>query len=166
MTSYDPSEMRPEWLISSGVYVVTLQAEDRVNGYSAGWVTRISEVPVIVQVAVWERNYSYELAQDAQHFAVHILEDGQQGMARHFGQTSGRAMDKLSSYETRPGGSGTPILLDCLAHLECAIIFRRIFGDHTILVGEVIQSEIHRNGIPLIHNYADYHTPCQQMRSE
>ena len=165
MAPYDPNEMRPEWMIPSGVFVVTLTSGDRTNGYAAGWVVRVSEVPVIVQVAVWERNYSFELAQDATHFVVHVLEEGQQDMARHFGQQCGRAVDKLARYETRSGRSGVPVLVDCLAHLECEVVFRRQFGDHIVLVGKAIDSAIHRDGRALIHDYADYHdaatAPCE-----
>jgi flavin reductase (DIM6/NTAB) family NADH-FMN oxidoreductase RutF len=149
--------MRPEWTIPSGVFVVTLKSGDRSNGYAAGWVVRVSEVPVIIQVAVWEENYSYELAKDTEHFVVHVLEEGQQDMARHFGKTCGREMDKLKGYATREGITGVPVLDDCLAHLECEVIFRRVFGDHIVLVGKAIASDIHREGEALIHDYADYH---------
>jgi flavin reductase (DIM6/NTAB) family NADH-FMN oxidoreductase RutF len=157
VSPYDPNEMRPEWMIPSGVFVVTLRSGDRVNGYAAGWVVRVSEVPVMIQVAVWERNYSFELAQDAKHFAVHILEEGQQDVARHFGQQCGRDIDKLEGFDVRSGATGVPILEDCLAHLECEVVFRQRFGDHIVLIGKAIDSAIHRDGVALIHDYADYH---------
>lgn len=158
MAPYNPAEMRPEWLIPSGVFVVTLSSGDRVNAYAAGWVVRVSEVPVMIQVAVWEENYSYELAKDAEHFVVHILENNQQAVARHFGQQSGRSMDKLAGYTSHPGKSGLPVLDNCVAHLECEVTFRHVFGDHIILIGKVIDSNIHRDGVALIHDYDDYHS--------
>ena len=79
----EKDERRPEWEIPSGVYVVSLKSGERVNAYAAAWIVRVSEVPVIIQTAVWEENYSYELAQDCTHFAVHILEKGQQDVALH-----------------------------------------------------------------------------------
>jgi len=149
-------ERRPEWEIPSGVFVVSLKSKERVNAYAAGWVVRVSEVPVMIQVAVWDQNYSFELAQDCSHFAVHILEDGQQAVARHFGRNSGRDMDKLAGFAHAPGVSGVPILEDCLAFLECEVSFRRRFGDHMVLVGPSIHSAIRRSGRPLIYNYEDY----------
>ena len=158
MAPYNPSEMRPEWLIPGGVFIVTLASGERANAYAAGWVSRVSEVPVMIQVAVWEKNYSYELAQDTENFVLQILKEGQQDVARHFGQQSGRCIDKLSTYPTHRGQSGLPILDDCLAFLECRVVFRRVFGDHIILVGEVLDSAINGDGAALIHDYADYHT--------
>jgi flavin reductase (DIM6/NTAB) family NADH-FMN oxidoreductase RutF len=147
---------RAEWEIPSGVFVVTLLDGDRVNGYAAGWVVRVSEVPVMIQVAVWDQNYSFELSQSCSHFAVHILEQGQQPVARHFGRRCGRDCDKLEGYATQRGVSGIPILEDCLAHLECEVIARQVYGDHMVLVGRAIDKGIHREGTALIYNYEDY----------
>ena len=110
----------------------------------------------MIQVAVWDENYSFELAQDCDHFVVQILEEGQQSVARHFGRNCGRDMDKLEGFETSPGNSGVPVLQDCLAHLECKVEFRQRFGDHMILVGRAIESAIHRPGKALIYDYEDY----------
>lgn len=157
MTAFkEAEERRAEWEIPSGVFVVSLKSGDRVNAYAAGWVVRVSEVPVMIQVAVWDQNYSFGLAQDASHFAVHVLEDGQQPVARHFGRTSGRDIDKFAGYAHRPGVSGVPILEDCLAFLECKVEFRKRFGDHMILSGPSIRSGINRPGRPLIYNFQDY----------
>lgn len=149
-------ERRAEWEIPSGVFVVSLKSGNRVNAYAAGWVVRVSEVPVMIQVAVWDQNYSFELARDCTHFTVHVLEHGQQAVARHFGRTSGRDIDKFVGYAHRPGVSGVPILEDCLAYLECEVTSRQRFGDHMILVGPSIRSSINRSGRALIYNHEDY----------
>jgi len=153
-------EERADWLIPSGVFIVTLQSGQKVNAYTAAWVVRVSEDPVMVQVAVWNQNHSYTLAQDCHHFVVHILAAGQQNMALHFGRQSGRDVDKLQGYSTHPGTSGIPILDDCLAYLECEVTFRRQFGDHMVLVGRVMHSQIKdKSKLPLIYDHQDYAEP-------
>lgn len=148
---------RADWLIPSGVFVVTLKAGERLNAYTAAWVVRVSEEPVMIQVAVWEKNYSYLLAQNCQYFVVQILAEGQQSVAIHFGRNSGRDMNKLEACATHRGSSGIPILDDCLAFLECQVIFRNQFGDHMILIGQVINSQINNyTGKPLIYHHDDY----------
>ncbi len=150
------NERRPEWEIPSGVFIVTLRTPTRVNAFAAGWVVRVSEVPVMIQAAVWDQNYSHDLTEDCDHFVVQVLEEGQQAIARHFGRNSGRDMDKLAGFHTHPGLSGVPILDDCLAYLECEVEFRRTFGDHKVLVGKAVNSKIQREGRALIYNHADY----------
>lgn len=151
-----PDENRAEWIIPSGVYVVTLGTEDEVNGYAAAWIVRVSEVPVMIQTAVWEENYSFELAQDTEHFVVHILEEGQQDLARHFGRTSGRDIDKFQGVDVTEGHTGLPVLGNCLAYLECKVVFRKVFGDHLVLVGKSVNSKINHKGDPLIYDHSDY----------
>lgn len=148
--------LQPQWLIPTGVFVVTLRSGDRINAYAAGWVTRISESPVVVQVAVWEKNYSYELAQDCPFFVLQILGEGQQDVAFHFGRETGRDVDKLAGFATFPGRTGLPVLTDCLAYLECEVVFRWRAGDHLVLVGRAVHSELRQRGTPLIYDYRDY----------
>ena len=152
----EDGQMRAEWTIPSGVFVVTLRSGERVNAYAAGWVVRVSEVPVIIQVAVWEKNFSYELAKDCDVFVVQVLGEGQQAIARHFGRTSGRELDKLEGYDVEPGESGIPILTDCLSFLECEVVSRQTFGDHIVLVGCAINSHVNRDTAALIYSYEEY----------
>ncbi|MBC7093606.1 flavin reductase family protein [Candidatus Bipolaricaulota bacterium] len=116
----------------------------------------------MVQVAVWEENFSYELAQRAPAFVLQILGEGQQDLAHRFGSVSGRTVDKLVGLETFTGVTGFPILRDCLAYLECDVVFRWKAGDHLILVGRVIHSEVRRPGRPLIYDHADYDAPTKE----
>lgn len=70
---------RAVWCITTGVYVITTKAKDgRINGMGAAWVNRVSEVPPIVSIAVWENNYTYELVGSADYFVINILSEGQQ----------------------------------------------------------------------------------------
>jgi len=149
-------ERRPEWEIPSGVFIVTLRTPTRVNAYAAGWVVRVSEEPVMIQVAVWDQNYSHELTEDCDHFVVQVLQEGQESVARHFGRNSGRDMDKLAGFKTHPGVSGVPILDDCLAYLECEVVFRQTFGDHKVLVGRAVNSRVQCEGCALVYDYEDY----------
>lgn len=41
----ETGNVQPQWLILSGVFLVTLRSEARVNAYAAGWVVRVSEAP-------------------------------------------------------------------------------------------------------------------------
>jgi len=151
---------RADWLIPSGVFVVTIKSGKKLNAYTAAWVARVSEDPIMIQVAIWEQNYSFTLAQDCSHFAVHILSAGQQDMALHFGRKSGRDTDKLRGHSNHPGICGVPILDDCLAYLECEVVFRQQFGDHMVLVGRVIGSRISGEArAPLIYKHQDYGEP-------
>lgn len=47
--------------MNTGVYVVTMGAQGRLNGLTVSWATRVSLDPPLVGVAVDKRWYSHEL---------------------------------------------------------------------------------------------------------
>lgn len=142
--------------ITGGVYIITTGSDDVINGQAASWVTRISQEPFLVAVALYEKNYTHELLLKSNIFAINILKEGQQEVARHFGQQSGRHIDKFATVKFHKGKTGAPILNDCLVYLDCEVIFSRKFGDHTLFIGKIVDEGILNEGKPLVYKHEDY----------
>lgn len=142
--------------ITGGVYIITTSADGIINGQAASWVTRISQKPFLVAIALYERNYTHELLSKSNIFAINVLKEGQQEIARHFGLKSGRRIDKFATIKFHQGKTGAPILDDCLAYLECEVIFSQKFGDHTLFIGRVVDEGVLSEGKPLIYRHEDY----------
>ena len=151
--------MKARWLITNGVYVITANWDGRLNGMAAAWVTRISAEPVLVAVAIWHENLTYRYVHESGAFAVNILGEGQQELARWFGRRSGRDVDKFARAPYRLGPTGSPILKEALAYLDCSVIFERAFGDHTLFVGEVVEEGVQHEGAPLVYRHEEYFAP-------
>lgn len=149
--------MKARWLITNGVYVITAQWQGRLNGMAAAWVTRISADPVLVAVAIWQKNLTHAFIKGSQNFAINVLAEGQQELGRKFGRCSGRTVDKFAGVPYRPGHTGSPILQEALAYLDCRVIFEKTFGDHTLFVGEVVEEGIQHKGEPLVYRHEDYY---------
>lgn len=154
--------MKARWLITNGVYVITANWGGRLNGMAAAWVTRISAEPVLVAVAIWHENLTYRYVQKSGAFAVNILGEGQQELARWFGRRSGRDVDKFARAPYRLGPTGSPILEEALAYLDCSVIFERAFGDHTLFVGEVMEEGVQHEGAPLVYRHEEYFAPKER----
>jgi flavin reductase (DIM6/NTAB) family NADH-FMN oxidoreductase RutF len=139
-----------------GVAVITTKSGEKVNGMAASWFIRVSEVPCLLMVSVWKENYSHDLIKRSGIFAVNVMAKGQVETVRHFGRQSGRDTNKFlnADYEIRKTGS--PILKDCLAFLDCKVYSSLEAGDHTIFVGEVLDSGFQRDGEPLVYDRKDY----------
>jgi len=151
--------VKARWLITNGVYVITANWDGRLNGMAAAWVTRISAEPVLVAVAIWHENLTYRYVHESEAFAVNILGEGQQELARWFGRRSGRDVDKFARAPYRLGPTGSPILEEALAYLDCSVIFEMAFGDHTLFVGEVVEEGVQHEGAPLVYRHEDYFAP-------
>ena len=126
--------------MNTGVYLVTTRAQDRINGLTVSWATRVSLDPPLVGVAVDKRWYSHELLSEGTDFVINILADDQVQLARHFGSTSGRTHDKLKNIDWEKGKTGIPLIRGCKAWLECRKENQVSTGDHTFFIGQVIST--------------------------
>jgi flavin reductase (DIM6/NTAB) family NADH-FMN oxidoreductase RutF len=60
-----------------------------------------------------------------------------------------RSMDQFANVRVRSGTTGSPILLDALAFLDCRIVREYEGGDHLIVLGHVVDLGVLRDGKPL-----------------
>jgi flavin reductase (DIM6/NTAB) family NADH-FMN oxidoreductase RutF len=142
--------------ITNGVAVVTSRSGDKINGLSVAWMSQVSTNPPLVMVAIGETKYTHELIEKSKAFAINILSDKQKNNAKHFGLQTGRKVNKLSSIEYELRKTGSPILKECIAYLDCKVHKSIVVGDHTIFVGEIVDADVKTQEAPLIYNSKDY----------
>jgi flavin reductase (DIM6/NTAB) family NADH-FMN oxidoreductase RutF len=86
------------------------------------------------------------------HFAVNVLAEGQEPLARRFAAPE---TDRFDGVGYERGATGAPILDDVVAYLECRKTTMLPGGDHTVFVGEVEHAEVHSSG-PLLYYRGGY----------
>lgn len=130
-----------------GIYVMTAGYENAINGMIASWVTQVSYSPFLIMAAVHPDRYTHNLIEKSGHFAVHILSKDQKGLLKRF---KGPDPDKkFALIEWSYGKTGCPILKACVAHMECAVKEKMSPGNHTLFIGEVINTGFNREETPL-----------------
>ena len=134
------------WKLINPIAIVTARWEEATSGFIASWITQVSFVPPLLLVAMNPRHYTYELVVKSNAFAVNILRTDQAGLVDAFGKTSGRSVDKLAQTAYDLGSTGSPILKDCLAFLDCAVVSRKDAGDHVLVVGSIAGAGIASDG--------------------
>jgi flavin reductase (DIM6/NTAB) family NADH-FMN oxidoreductase RutF len=124
----------------AGVTVVTTRDRDGdPRGLTATAVCSVSLAPPMILVCIDRTAECYEAFQEAEAFAVNLLRHDQEALSRRFSQKDSR---KFEGIPHRPGLTGSPILTDVLAHMECRIHARYPGGDHTIVLGEVVSTGV------------------------
>jgi flavin reductase (DIM6/NTAB) family NADH-FMN oxidoreductase RutF len=83
---------------------------------------------------------------EAPGYAISVLSRDQAPLARRFAQ---RGQDRFGGVSWRPDCTGAPLLDGAIAHFSCMAHARRKFGDHLLLVGQVV-SHGSRTGDPLV----------------
>ena len=139
---------------ASGVAIVTtLTPDGRACGLTANAFTSLSLDPMLVLVCIEKSADTYECVRQSQTFAVNILNAECERLARRFAAWEvDRKFDGLAFHQEQ---TGSPILDDALAWVDCRVRDEYGGGDHTIFVGEVIAGDA-KEGTPLLYYRGGY----------
>lgn len=139
-------EKKPLDKLVYGVYIVSLKSGSIVNAFTASWVSRVSFSPPLIMVAIHKNHYSHQLIQEGKNFALNILDKEQKELARLFYTPVTSESDPRVGVHYITKKTGAPILKEALAYLDCQVVSSIDTGDHTIFIGEVIDSEVLKEG--------------------
>ncbi len=143
--------------ISYGLYIITSKKGDKINGQTANALIQVTSEPPAIAIAINKQNLTNEFIKESKVFAVSILsQDTPLNFIGQFGFKSGRDINKFDKVNYKTGRTGAPIILDnTLAYLEVTVSHELDVGTHTIFVGEIVESEVLKDGEPM--TYAYYH---------
>src|SRR5271170_566970 len=124
----------------TGVTVLTVMREEgRVHGMTANAFTSVSLEPLQILVCVDHRALTHGFIHERENFAVNVLSEEQEALARFFAQPEqDPARARSLGVEYRASGRGTPLLQGSLVQLDCKLASAVDAGDHTIFIGEVV----------------------------
>jgi len=121
--------------------VVTAQANGRRNAMTAAWNTPISYSPPLYAIAISTDRFTYQLIVDSKEFGVNLLPFEEAELVDAIGSTTGREVDKFQRFSIaidKPVETAVPILEAAYAAYECRLIDDRGYGDHRLLMGEIV----------------------------
>ena len=153
LLSVSPDDFRAamsRW--ASGVSVVTAEGPAGPVGMTCSSFSSVSLAPPLVLVCIARDAGSHDPLVGAPAFAVHLLEEGQREVSERFARPSA---DRFHDLEVERGPLGAPLLHVGLARLACVRHDTADGGDHTILVGRVVQVDV-RHGEPLLYYRGGY----------
>jgi flavin reductase (DIM6/NTAB) family NADH-FMN oxidoreductase RutF len=136
-------------MFTYGLHAISVREGDRVNAFTANWITQVAFDPPMVALAVENSGASIEPLRASGRFAVSVFGTGQRELAGHFGRPSARIPDKLAGTAWHPSPVGLPILDEALGWLECSVRGSLPAGDHTVFVAEVVEAGVLREDQPL-----------------
>lgn len=119
----------------TGVTVVTSRARSgKACGVTVNSFASLSLDPPLVLWSLSLTSSSHPAFDEATHFVVHVLAEGQEGIARQFARSG---IDRFAGLELDVGPEGIPVLPGVAARFECRTLYRYWGGDHVIFVGRV-----------------------------
>jgi flavin reductase (DIM6/NTAB) family NADH-FMN oxidoreductase RutF len=148
------------------LWLLTARDGERSSGLIASYVSRISLVPALprVTIAIAKHHFTHELIEASNAFCMHVVAEEQIDWVWHFGIPSGRDVEKLRGLATSIGASGSPILADAPASLDCGVESRLDTGDRTVYLAEVLDARIERKATPLTFKRLLELAPAERLR--
>lgn len=133
----------------SGVTVVTAYDENgQPIGLTVNSFASVSLDPLLILWSIDKKVFTYETFKKIDKFAVNILASDQKEVALLFATKNA---DRFGNSNWKKSGFGLPIIGGTLASLQCKTFQAVEAGDHTILIGEVIDIHVEDKDPLLYH---------------
>jgi flavin reductase (DIM6/NTAB) family NADH-FMN oxidoreductase RutF len=121
--------------------IVTAQAKGRQNAMAVAWHTSLSVSPPLYAISLSPKRFTYQLIVASKEFGVNFLPFSQAGLVASVGGSKGEEIDKFRQFDIaqdKPVKTRVPILKDAYAAYECKVVDDLVYGDHRLLVGEIV----------------------------
>lgn len=156
-----------------GLYIIGSKEDGgKVNGMMADWVMQVSFNPRLVAVSFENNSHTLANIRERPHFSVNLLEQNKDTMEliRPFAQpfsgakVEGRGSEEATKVHYKLDGipcwqtdNGCPVLEAALGWLECEAAQFLPIGDHTMVVGRVLDGRLEREGEAMTADYTGWH---------
>ena len=133
--------------IPHGLYICGVKDGENMNGFTVSWLMQSSFKPPMIVNCVKQDSGSHQMLKNTGVFTISFLDNTQKDLAAKFFRPQSRVGNKFEDVEFYQGAeTGCPIIADSLGYVECKVVGSVGEGDHTVFVGEVIGSGVHREG--------------------
>ncbi len=121
------------------LYVLTTSVNGEPSGCLIGFATQCSIHPRRFLACISKQNHTFGLVREATAVAVHIVEEGDQDIARLFGGETGDEVDKFAGIDWRYVHE-VPVLSACKRWFIGSVLERMDLGDHVGLLLEPVDA--------------------------
>lgn len=126
------------------VVLVTASSSEKSNITAVDWIMPVSEKPPMMALALHNTSLTLDLICTSMEFVVAIPSEKMKDAVLLCGTTSGKFIDKFEETrltQARAAMVSAPLVHEARANLECKVLSYNSAGDHTLILGEVV--EIH-----------------------
>lgn len=123
------------------VTVVTAAIGKEKRGITVGSFTSLSLSPPLISFNIDHGAQIHKLLTRATHFAVHISQPEQAELCDHFSISGQSCEEQFGTVDHYRNAYGSPILNNFSTVIQCQAYDKFEAGDHTIIVGQVVEVE-------------------------
>lgn len=132
---------------ATGVTIVTAELDGQAVGMAANSFNSVSLHPPLVLFCPAHTSTTWPLIRASGAFAVNVLGEGQEELCRRFAT---RRPDRFHGIPFARAATGSPVISNALAFVDCRIEAEYTAGDHVIVVGRVVELGVLSGSAPLV----------------
>jgi flavin reductase (DIM6/NTAB) family NADH-FMN oxidoreductase RutF len=148
--------------------ICTSNKEGKPNAMAASFLMPISFEPKILAISISPKRYSFENLKEIPEFTLNVLTKEMKEIAEICGSFSGKKFDKfkMAKLETEKSKKVLPpVIKNCPISLECKVLEMKEFGDHFLIVGEVLEEWIRKEKFdPLLHKTGEIYMVAKNLK--
>lgn len=137
-----PKEKANRIINSGQVILVSSAYKEKANIITLAWNMPLSHKPALLGISVAKTHLSAELIKKSEEFIVNVPSLDLLKSVVYCGTHSGREVDKFKEAGLTAQKASrlvkTPLIKECIGHLECYLRDVKEAGDHFLFIGEVI----------------------------
>ncbi|ETI68301.1 flavin reductase family protein [Neobacillus vireti] len=134
----------------TGVTIVTTTTEDGTPvGLTVNSFASVSLDPLMLLWSIDHRVSSLKEFTEGGKFAVHVLAEEQRELCQTF---ASKHTDRFSTCNWALSPNGLPIIEGTFGVFECKTFKAIEAGDHTVLIGEVIDLQVDKEKDPMLYH--------------
>lgn len=129
-----------------GLYIAASHDGEKAVGMIVTWVSQVSFFPQLVAIALENESPLKLCIERSGYFSLNLLPAGGKKLAASFLRPGKVTPTTLNGRPFEPGPHGSPFLSEASASVECRLTSRHEAGDHTIMMGEVVEAKTRKGG--------------------
>lgn len=139
---------------ATGICVITAKNKNNEPyGVTINSFSSVSLDPVLILYCMDKKSDNYQNIVDFEHFNVHILSENQLKISNSFAKPANVDWQNI---DHKIDDNGNPVISNCNAVISCEKYNILDGGDHSIILGKVLDIHIDSNHPPLIYYKGKY----------
>lgn len=137
--------------LSSGVYIVTLEANAEKHGMLATWIIQAAFEPPMLTVAIQRKRDILSFMQNGTKLSVNALSKKNMDIFKAFARPHQEGIDRFEGLSLLDERTAAPVFASALSYLDCSVKNQIEAGDHVIILCEITGGKFLNDDEPMLH---------------
>lgn len=137
--------------LSSGVYIVTVQANNEKHGMLATWIIQAAFNPPMLTMSVQKQRELLPFLNKGAHFSVNAISKKNMDIFKAFARPYKEGEDRFAELKLAQINSAAPVFAEALSYMDCTVKEQIEAGDHVLILAEINNGEVLNEDEPMLH---------------